>query len=121
MPVTLRHISPDVGAKLHELEAATDVLEQVARAVAPPRLRQHPYTRIMRRWTVSARARLLRPAHHAASSALARAESARHNPTAAATLRYVGGWLSETVRYLAYVAAALLAMALLIGLFAPPY
>ena len=121
MPVTLRHISPDVGAKLHQLEAATDVLEQAVRAVAPLRLRRHPYARLMRRWTVSARARLLRPAHHAASTALARAESARRNPTAAATLRYVGGWLSETVRYLAYVAAALLALAFLIRLFAPPY
>jgi hypothetical protein len=121
MPATLRHINPHAGARLRELEAATDVLEQVARAVASPKLHPHPYAKLARRCTVTARARLLRPAHRAASSALARAERARRSPGGAAAFRYIGGWLSETARYLVYVAAVLLALALAIGLRAPPY
>jgi len=121
MPVTLRNIQPDAGSRLRQLEAATDVLEQVARAVAPPKLRRHLISSLVRRWTISARARLLRPAQRAASSALAWAEGARHSPGGAAALRYIGGWLSETARYLAYVAVVLLALAFVIGLLAPPY
>jgi len=120
MPATLRHINPRAGAKLRELEAATDVLEQAVRAVAPLRLRRHPYAKHMHRWTVLAQARLLRPALSHVSGALAWSERARLSPRGAAALRYFGGWLSETVRYLAYVAAALLAIALLMALLAPP-
>ena len=118
MPVTLRYVRPDLGAKLRQLEAETDELHQAARARAPAP-RRHPAMRALNRLAVSAWAYAGRPAHRFARSLLARLAPAVRSLHLAAVTRFVAGWLSDSMRRPLSAIAILLAVGLLILLIAP--
>jgi hypothetical protein len=118
MPVTLRYVRPDLGAKLRQLEAETDELHQAAKARAPAP-RRHPAMRSLNRLAVSAWAYAGRPAYRVARAAFDRmAPVVRRVPFAAAA-RFVAGWLSDSMRRPLSAIAIVLAVGLLVLLIAP--
>lgn len=118
MPVTLRHVRPDLGAKLRQLEADTKALHEVARTMGPVP-RRHPAVRLLNRIAVWSWGYVGRPAYRAVGSALALAIRSACSPHLAAALRYFTGSLSEGIRHPLSACAIFLALALLVLLIAP--
>jgi hypothetical protein len=116
MPVTLRYILPDAGAKLRQLEAGTAALEQDLRNAVPGR---QPNSRVIRKLALSALVFLL-PKYRVVRSSLASVDRALRSPRLATALRILHAWLSEGIWYLSVALGGLLALALVIALVAPP-
>jgi len=119
MPVTLRYIHPDAAAKLEQLEVGTAVLERVARDLAPLNRRRSTNSRRIRKSMLTAW-QYLRPTYLAVRSALVAMDRAVRSPHLATAFRILHGALSEAAKCLLLAFAILFALALVIGLLAPP-
>jgi hypothetical protein len=117
MPITLRNVRPDAAAKLRQLEVGAAVLDRAARDLIPEELRhQMPYRPPA---TAAAKASdYLRPASRAVSSSLA--SLARALPYLATAFRTLRGLVADTLLCISIAGAALLALALLVVIVAPP-
>lgn len=119
MPVTLRYILPDAGAKLRQLEAGTAALEEDVRGSLPTALRRQTGSRIIRKLVLSVWVFLL-PTYRVVRGSLASFDRSVRSPRVATALRIIHAWLSESIWYLSLAFGALLALALVILLVAPP-
>ena len=117
MPVTLRHIQPDAGRKLRQLETGAAELEQAARKSVSPELLPQPAPHHLRG--------LADKANDFQKRQLSRLHRAREllrsaMKPVAGVLRSTFGLISETAFYALLALGVLCAVALAIMLLAPP-
>ena len=117
MPVTLRHVQPDAGHKLRQLETSAAELERAARESIPPELLPQPAPRHLRKLADKANAYGKVPLSHIQR---AHAAARRWAKPVAGAIRATIGLITETAFYVILALGGLFAVAALILLLAPP-
>lgn len=117
MPVTLRHVQPDAGHKLRQLETGAAELERAARESIPPELLPQPTPQHLRKLADKANAYGQVPISYARR---VKATLRRWAKPVAGAIRTTVGLITETAFYVVLALGGLFVLAIAILLLAPP-